>query len=195
MSIPNLLWLAITIGDFFMAKEEWRDMPGFEGLYQVGNQGRMRNHPNSRGKGRTPGAMVQPRKSGWKGQYLVYRLWKGNKEKAIYAHRAVLIAFVGEPPGKNYQANHKDGNKHNNHVSNLEWVTPLENQKHRYDVLGKHQYGELNGSNKYSEAQIKRVLALYDSGKYTQRQIAEMVGIDYRYIHSIVHGRAWKYLR
>ena len=176
-----------------MSQEEWRDVVGFEGLYQVSNWGRCRR--TSAASGTTIGRIIKPKRAGWKGSYLAFSLWVGNKGTQVYVHRAVIMAFVGAPPHSDFQVNHKDGNKHNNRLENLEWSTPFDNQHHRYDVLGKGQEGERNGSNKYSEAQIRRIFELFDSGQYTQRQIAEMVGIDYRYVNRIVKGAAWKHLR
>ena len=171
--------------------EEWRDIAGWEGVYQVSDTGQCRRITG--GSGTCTGRIVKPKRAGWKGQYLAFDLWRDNKSSQVYAHRAVLVAFISDPPDENSQANHRDGNKHNNCVSNLEWSTPLENQRHRYDVLGKTQNGEENGSNKYSNEQINRIRELYLAG-YKQRRIAEMVGIDYRYINQIVHGKAWKHL-
>lgn len=54
----------------------------------------------------------------------------------IWLHRLVAATFIENPENK-LQVNHIDGNKHNNAVSNLEWVTNSENQRHRIDILGK----------------------------------------------------------
>ena len=58
------------------------------------------------------------------------------KKKNYYIHRLVAIYFLENLDNKR-EVNHKDGNKLNNNVDNLEWVTPSENQKHRQKILGK----------------------------------------------------------
>jgi len=57
------------------------------------------------------------------------------KSKNIYIHQAVGIAFILNPHNKKW-INHKDGNKQNNNKENLEWMTPVENIEHAYNVLG-----------------------------------------------------------
>lgn len=173
-----------------MTTEVWRGIAGWEEVYQVSNEGRCRRI--AAGNGTRPGRIIKPKRSGWKGQYLSFALYRNNTGSQVYAHRAVLIAFVGAPPTDEHQANHKDGDKHNNHIDNLEWVTPLENQRHRYETLGKTQNGEANGSNKYGKDTIFRILALYEAGSHTQREIANITGVDYRYVNAIVHRRVWK---
>lgn len=61
--------------------------------------------------------------------YFTVGLWKENKEKRLYVHRLVAEAFISSPE-MGMQVNHKDGDKQNNHVSNLEWVTHQENAIH-----------------------------------------------------------------
>lgn len=65
------------------------------------------------------------------GQYLSIQFGKNGKKR--YVHRLVAVTFIKNPVNKR-EVNHKDGNKLNNHVSNLEWVTPSENRQHAYDT-------------------------------------------------------------
>lgn len=68
-----------------------------------------------------------------KGYARVY-LWYGTQDKPIAVHRLVAIAFLRKPVGRD-EVNHKDGVKLNNHVSNLEWCTRLENIRHFHKNL------------------------------------------------------------
>ena len=72
----------------------------------------------------------------YKGDYRRVTLSKNNIQTRIPVHRLVATLFIPNPHLKPW-VNHKDGNSTNNHVSNLEWCTPSENERHSYDVLGK----------------------------------------------------------
>ena len=89
---------------------EWRDIPGYEGLYQVSNRGEIRRIP--RGNVRAP----------HRGTYYMVNLSKGGKTTWHLVHRLVAIAFIPNP-NKFPCINHKDENKYNNNVENLEWCT------------------------------------------------------------------------
>lgn len=120
-----------------MMKEKWKDIKGYEGLYQVSSFGRIKtiSHWQTYSNGdrhfynervRTPG--VGPT------GYLSIRL--GSKGREAGVHRIVAEAFLTRVPGKN-DVNHIDGNKSNNRVDNLEWVDRKENMQHCREVLKK----------------------------------------------------------
>ena len=80
--------------------------------------------------------------------YEVINVSIDGKTKGIAVHRAIMMSFC--PEGKlddTYQVNHIDGNKRNNHIDNLEWVTPRQNMRHSIDVLGNNR-GALNGKSR-----------------------------------------------
>lgn len=103
--------------------EEWKDF--LDGFYQVSNVGNIRRAKDGENTfaGRQKALCVNS-----SGYYLIGANINGAR-KNIYAHRAVAEAFLGAIPG-NYVINHKDGNKLNNHVDNLEIVTISENARH-----------------------------------------------------------------
>ena len=111
-------------------KEEWRDIAGYEGLYQVSNLGRVQSldHFASNGnvdilyKGRV---ISQHSHNG----YMLVHLCKKNKVSTTSVHRLVAKAFVPNPLNKP-QVNHIDGNKANNNALNLEWCSQSENVIH-----------------------------------------------------------------
>ncbi|RJQ33882.1 hypothetical protein C4568_03715 [Candidatus Parcubacteria bacterium] len=102
--------------------EQWKDVVGYEGLYQVSDIGRVR------GKNLRKLHLSTTR-------YPIVDLYKENKRTTKLVHRLVAEAFIPLVPGKN-NVNHKDGSRDNNAVSNLEWCTQKENIKHAFDVLG-----------------------------------------------------------
>ena len=98
--------------------EEWRDIIGYEGKYQVSNLGRVKSLKNTRGNYREK--ILKPGKDA-KG-YKQVSLYKNGKGKMYKIHRLVAIAFIPNP--NNYpMINHKDEDKTNNCVDNLEWCT------------------------------------------------------------------------
>lgn len=106
--------------------EEWRSIKGYEGVYQVSNLGNVRSL-NYRRTGNIKNLELDTHSQGYK---IVYLHSNGKREK-FRVHRLVALAFIKNKLGKKY-VNHIDGNKSNNSVSNLEWVTSSENQLHAY---------------------------------------------------------------
>lgn len=116
-------------------KEEWRDIKGYEGKYQISNMGNVKSLNYHRG---TKERILIPRfPSNPRNEYGYVMLSKNNKVQQFKLHRLVAEYFVPNPENKPY-VNHKDGDKRNNNYKNLEWVTPLENNLHAYNILGKH---------------------------------------------------------
>lgn len=114
--------------------EVWKDIPEYEGLYQVSNFGRIKSLERER-KMNIPchdiavvhERILKPSISGSGYEKVV--LSKDATHKTIRVHKLVAQAFVSNPDDKS-EINHKDGNKKNNRADNLEWVTSKENQNH-----------------------------------------------------------------
>jgi hypothetical protein len=105
------------------SKLEWREIPGYEGLYEVSNNGLVRSL--RRGK-------IMSTNNESSTRYAKVSLYKEGKEKQVTVHRLVLLAFKGEPPEGKTSINHINGNKRNNDVNNLEWSNAKENGLHAY---------------------------------------------------------------
>lgn len=125
-------------------KEVWRDIKGYEKLYKVSNLGRVkslqhevitvrvRNGKKESFKWLSPERLISPVDKTKKGFYCVVPLTKKGKSENLLLHRLVAEAFLPNP-GKLPCVNHKDSNKHNNHVSNLEWCTRAYNNRYKVD--------------------------------------------------------------
>lgn len=121
-------------------EEVWRDIKGYEGLYKVSSTGKViSNHKIHCGK---PKEIVQRQN---KKGYLHCQLWKNNVPKTKRINRLVAETFIPNPLNKE-EVNHKDANKLNNCVENLEWVTREENMKHAQEnkLLKSHKWTEEN---------------------------------------------------
>ncbi len=130
-----------------LLEERWKPVVGYEGLYDVSSQGRIRRaSPTSR----VPkGFILKPNYNKRKG-YVYIDLCKKGVSKKYSLHTLVCIAFHGaRPPDKN--VNHIDGDTKNNEASNLQWTTQSENCLHSYSHLGRKPNkpaGPLNGRSK-----------------------------------------------
>lgn len=107
-----------------------------------------------------------------------------NKRHRYSVHRLVLENFYPIENMKNLQVNHIDGNKLNNNLSNLEWVTPRENTKHAFAIGLKTQKGEANNAAKYSEETILKVIEMFQQG-YNGAEIDRHFGFCADYANSI----------
>ena len=110
--------------------EIWKYIEGYEGKYQVSNTGKIRSlcyHDGGHGVRRPKLMKPGTDESG----YYRCALSKNNELRTFKVHRLVAKAFIPNPSNKP-QVNHIDGNKKNNYVSNLEWVTSSENQIHAW---------------------------------------------------------------
>ncbi len=118
-------------------REVWRDIKDYEGLYQISNWSNIRSldrfivYKSPRKGGKTIKGM--PMKQCLSTQYIGFRISKNGFSEFVHTHRKLAIAFIPNPENKPC-INHKDGNKLNNNLYNLEWVTYTENALHAYKI-------------------------------------------------------------
>lgn len=115
--------------------EEWREIPGYDGRYQISNLGRIRSlpyvnyqlssHSGVMMKKHISGKIMAPTNNG-NGYLIIALRYKGSKKKNHYVHRLVAEAFIPNPDGFT-EVNHIDYDKGNNIVTNLEWVSREQN--------------------------------------------------------------------
>lgn len=125
-------------GATFFMKETWKDITGFEGVFQISTLGNVKSlyRKTKNGQGYRPvKERIRAKHFSVKLGYWMISLKSVplNKEVRVLIHRLVAIAFIPNPENKR-EVNHKDSDRLNCNVENLEWVTPSENQRHSYDT-------------------------------------------------------------
>lgn len=121
-----------------MKNEIWKDIPGYEGIYEASTFGRIRTK-----EGKVTHS-IKHGKRVWKSRILKYRgtkpspgyrvsLWKDKKDKDMLVARLVAMTFLGEPE-PNMTVNHIDNNRLNNRIENLEWLTLADNIKAGFET-------------------------------------------------------------
>ena len=157
-------------------EEIWKPIPGYEGLYEASTLGNIRNAISGR---------VLRQSNHWQGYKLV-GLHKDKKLKTHTVHRLIAKAFIENPNGYS-EVNHKDENKANNNVENLEWCTT----KYNNTYGNKIKRGELHPMSKLDSRQVKEIREKRNSGE-TIVQIADQFGISRSHVCGIVNNRFWR---
>jgi hypothetical protein len=177
--------------------EEWADIPGWEGAYQVSTYGGVRSV--DRFITRNDGAVLF-----WKGQLMssytdqcgqiMVKLNRVNEVKTLKVSRLVAKAFLPNLSNKR-DVHHKDGDKTNNRVDNLEWLTRQEHFR-KDKLTGK--FDSIRGSNgtrsRFSSEQIMDIRKLYESRQFTQTDIAKQYNCPSATISCIVNYKTWKHI-
>ncbi len=163
--------------------EVWKDIPGYEGHYQVSNLGRIKS---------LKGNKIKILKSvSMKIGYTSVGLSLNGEVKLHYVHRLVAGLFIDKPKGKTV-VNHLDGIKNNNQSSNLEWVTKAENEIHAYEN-GLISVGNNHPNAKLTESQVIRIRKMKSDG-FSSQKIAELMGTTRQTVNDIVTFRSWRHV-
>ena len=180
-----------------MEIEIWMGVVGFEGLYQVSSFGRLKSLARTV-KQRNQYAWitrqvpekimdVQTNRLG----YLKTHLYKDGKPKDFTVHQLVARTFLGEPSTPKHQVNHKNGNKADNNVTNLEWSTCSENQTHAYSIGLKNQKAEKNNGSKLTWELVNEIRELYAKGE-VQKSISKRLGVSTSQVCLLVNNKTWR---
>ena len=127
------------------------------------------------------------------GGYYAVGLYLNNKtKKKCLIHRLVAIEFIPNENYRNLQVNHFDGNKSNNNVWNLEWVTCKQNIHHAYRRgLVPDRSGDKSSKAQITNFQAEMIGYLLSFQKYTHKEIAEIVNCSTNIVHQISKGENW----
>ena len=157
--------------------EEWKDIQGYEGIYQVSSHGRVRN-----------GFKILKKQKHKQGYELI-GLSKNGTTKTYLVHRLVAKTFIPNPNNKP-EVNHIDGNKTNNKIENLEWSTRKENMNHAFNTGLAKKPTNLNPPKKIRQINLEtmEIVAEYNS----LYEAYEKTGIQYKKISKVVVGKRVK---
>lgn len=175
--------------------ETWKDVVGYEGIYQVSDMGRVRRVKGD--KGTLLGKILKPHLRGTITKYPAVMLYQGSSEtrKRFFVHILVAMAFLGPIP-EGYEVNHKNGDKTNPRLDNLEYMTHSENFIHALTVLGvgPDNSGSRNGQAVLHESDVLKIRELYATEQFYQRELAAQFGVSQSVITDIVNFRKWKHV-
>lgn len=170
--------------------EEWIDIPGWEGKYQISSFGRIKSLRFNGGKKQKILKCTYDVR-GY--ECISFRIGgTGSKQKHFMVHRLVAKMFIPNPQEKPF-VNHKDGNRKNNRAYNLEWVTKEENERHKIYVLG-----SISGTC----IPPKKIICVETGKKYPSiSKAAKAVGVSQGAISNALCGRTktssgfhWRYV-
>lgn len=169
-------------------KEKWKKVKGYP--YKVSSYGKVKRTKS--GPGTFSGRILKQNinNSG----YLYVNLCKDGKIKKFMVHRLVACCFIGQCP-KNKEVNHKDGDKLNNKIWNLEYLNAKENTRHAIRLGLMNNKGENSYNAKLTKKDVLKIRRLYETGKYTQKEIAKMFSIVFQHVSDIVNYKKWKCLK
>lgn len=192
-----------------MQEEVWKDVVGYEGIYQISNTGRVKSLARANTyfnpyAGRDCTRFYQERlmklKLSRTGYVVAHLRDEANsKESWPPVHRLIAEAFI-ENPNDKPTVNHKDGVKANNHLSNLEWATHSENTQHAFDTglakpcrTQKSRVGSASHQAKLTEQQVLEIRQLREDGM-TLVSIAGRYGIVFSQVDRICKRESWKHI-
>lgn len=177
--------------DLFIMKEIWKPIKGYEGIYEISTEGKVKALDCKKLRGRflqNRGEYLLKPKLNQDGYFAVV-LQKDKSLKHTTIHRLVALHFVDNPLNKP-MINHKDGIKTNNNAGNLEWCTNQENMTHAVAT------GLINnkGENGYLAKLKNEQVVFIRNSRLPLKQLAEMFGVYHSTIQKIRYGLTWKNL-
>ena len=180
-----------------VGEEVWLPVIGYDGLYEVSSWGKVKSLRRKTlgiwGGGKmSNGKLLKQTIS--KFGYIRITLSKNGKPIQFSVHRIVAKAFI-ENPKELPCINHKDSNRTNNHIENLEWVTYKENSHHaavnnRFYVLR----GEDSKIAKLTNKDILQIRKEYEKNKVGFMKLGKKYGVDTTTIRSVIHGETWQHI-
>lgn len=156
--------------------EQWKDIPNYEGAYMVSSSGKVKS-------ARTNSLLsLHIRGKGYLGASL--------RGKTFLVHRLVAMAFLPNP--ENHKTvNHKDGNRSNNYLSNLEWASYKENNEH--GIKRNAWYGENRDNSKLDWMRVLTIRTFKGRKGFMQRYFSSLYGVSEKAIQQVNNETTWKF--
>lgn len=165
----------------------WRTVPGYP-AYEVSVDGVVRRCQGLRcRRNRILAPFV--RTNG----YAQILLYQGGKRRRFGVHQLVALAFLGPKPSPQHEVAHLDGQRLNNHVSNLAWLLHSENERHK-DLHGTRLRGSQIGNAKLTEAQVVLIRQALAVG-IRQCALAQTYGVSDSTVSLIARAKTWRHVR
>lgn len=179
-------WVKRNDGPPSLDGETWKPVPGYEGLYLASDLGRIYSL-------RGMGSLLRPHR--FKSWYPCVNLHrKDGTFKADTLHAWIALTFLGPTP-EGFQINHKDGDKGNPRVSNLEFMTPLENVRHAVANGLMNNRGENHGAAVLSDEKVRAIRQMYVPRKFGFLKVGRVFGISSRHAQLVVRGTIWGHVK
>jgi hypothetical protein len=166
--------------------ENWKDIPGWKGVYQISDHGRVKSFRWNKEKI----LKIQSDRLGY--QFIMLHVSAGVRDRRLI-HRIVAQAFLSNPENKP-EVNHKDLNKSNNHISNLEWNTRSENIRH--SIENGHHYipkGVEQPKAKINDEIARDIKLELRNGKMPL-EISKTLNVPYCIVKDIKRGKTWRHV-
>lgn len=166
----------------------WRTVPGYP-AYEVSVDGLVRRCQGFRCRRAHRVLVPFVRPNGY-AQVILYR---DGRRQRFGVHQLVALAFLGPKPSLQHQVAHLDGQRLNNHVSNLAWLLPIENDAHK-DLHGTRLRGSQIHSAKLVEAQVVLIRQALAVG-IRQCALAQTYGVSDSTVSLIARGKTWRHVQ
>lgn len=172
------------------AGEEWRAIPGYEGLYEVSSLGRVRSLDRITRKARKVRGVILKSYTSKRSGYQYITFYAKDKWKGFRVHSLVLLAFVGpRPEGK--QSRHLNGVRTDNRLCNLAYGTPSENHADKR-VHGTLLAGDTHPRSRLTEVAVRDIRLRRNAA--SQAQLANEYGVKRQTISNVLRGRTWAHV-
>lgn len=173
-----------------MTNEIWKDVPGYEGLYQISHSGQIKRLGGVVNRKNGTNITVHEKylipQAHSKYGHLRIALWKDGCAKFFGIHNLVMLTFVGECP-KGMEIRHLNGNPYDNNISNLQYGTRSEN------MIDTSKFGRCHNQ-KLSAADVLDIRKRHSNGD-SMSHIAKDYGVNSGSIHSIITNKSYKWVQ